>query len=125
MICYGLDTACLVPRTTTNFSFAVMATITLVPAKLQILIPWVLVESTSPVLKQPHHKADHSFASTANIMNVWCFTSTSAYIFMAWRTSTGTTQSLVHIFYQGNPFMVTLNTNGKKKNHHFEANYNI
>jgi len=97
VICYGLDTACLVHSTTTHLSFAVMATVTLVSANLQILIPWVLLESTSPVLKQPHHKADHSFASTASI-NVGCWTSTSAYIFMAWQTSTGTTQSLVPIF---------------------------
>jgi len=75
-----------------------MATVTLVPANLQILILWVLLASTSPVLKQPHHKADYSFASTAKIKNVWCFTSTSAYIFMAWQTSAGTTQSLVPIF---------------------------
>lgn len=83
-MCYSLDTARLVHSTTTNSSFAAMATMTQVPANLQIPIPWVLLESSSPVVKQPHHKADHSFASTAKITNVWRFTSTSTYISMVW-----------------------------------------
>jgi hypothetical protein len=35
-------------------------------------------------VKQPGHKADHSPPSSAQVKNVWSYTSTPQYVLMAW-----------------------------------------
>jgi len=37
-----------------------------------------------PGVKWPGHEADHSSPSSAEVRNVWGYTSTPPYIFMAW-----------------------------------------
>jgi len=34
--------------------------------------------------KRPEREADHSPSSSAKVMNMWSYTSTSQYVFMAW-----------------------------------------
>jgi hypothetical protein len=46
-------------------------------------IQWV-PEALSLGVKQPGHEADHSFPSSAEVKNVWSYTSTPQYAFKAW-----------------------------------------
>jgi hypothetical protein len=46
-------------------------------------IQWIL-RALSPEIKHLRHEADHSHPSRAEIKNVWSFTSTPPYDFMAW-----------------------------------------
>jgi hypothetical protein len=46
-------------------------------------IQWV-TEGLSPGIKRPGREADHSTPSSAEVKNVWSYTSTLQYIFMAW-----------------------------------------
>jgi len=49
----------------------------------QLLIQWV-PEALNPRVKLLGHETDHPPPSSAKVKNVWCYTSSPLYIFMAW-----------------------------------------
>jgi hypothetical protein len=57
-------------------------------------IQWVPFRAVSLGVKRPGREADHSPPSSAEVKDVWSYTSTPLYAFMAWcsvKRSTGTT----------------------------------
>jgi hypothetical protein len=44
---------------------------------------WV-PEALSPWVKRPGREADHSTPYSAEVKNVWSYTSTAPYVFMSW-----------------------------------------
>jgi hypothetical protein len=63
------------------FLFATVSILT--PGPIQPPVQWVL-EALSPGVKWLGHKADHSPSSSAEVKNVWSYTSTPPFVFMVW-----------------------------------------
>jgi len=64
--------------------FFLFATVSL-PALGPTQLPIQSVPSApSPRVKRPGREADHSLPTSAEVKNVWSYTSTSQYVFMVW-----------------------------------------
>jgi hypothetical protein len=84
---YGLDNQVSLPERVGILSFTTTSAPTL--GSTHPPVQWAL-GALSLGVKQHEHDTDNSFPSSAKVKNVWSFTATSPYLFMAWCLSSGT-----------------------------------